>query len=287
MVLQSLINPFKVKKKPWQMFFTGFLYAAVGLLLAYLVFKDIAGILMVFLIVFATIPSLYVTIKNEEELDIQYGKEWFLLKEHGKVLIFLMFLFAGICTSLALLYVVLPSTITSSVFQVQEKAIMNVNQNVMQGTITGNVAKFDLFIKIFINNTKVLFFCLLFSFLYGIGSIFILTWNASVIATAMGSLIKTEIAKTASAMGWPLISSYVSVTAFSIVRYMTHGVFEIAAYFVAGLAGGIISIALIKHNFQDDKIFIDALDLILLSLGLLLVGSIVEVYVTPMLVASL
>jgi len=55
-----------------------------------------------------------------------------------------------------------------------------------------------------------------------------------------------------------------------------------AAYFVAGLAGGIISIALIKHNFKEDKVFIDALDLILISLGILVVAGFVEVFVTPL-----
>ena len=64
---------------------------------------------------------------------------------------------------------------------------------------------------------------------------------------------------------------------------MTHGLFEIAAYFVAGLAGGIISIALIKHDLTNDQVLIDALDLVLISLGLLMVASIVEVYVTPLL----
>ncbi len=63
---------------------------------------------------------------------------------------------------------------------------------------------------------------------------------------------------------------------------MTHGLLEIAAYFVAGLAGGIISIALIKHNLENDKVLVDALDLVLLSLGILLIAGLVEVYVTPL-----
>ena len=276
MVLESLLNPFSLKKRPWEVFIAGFLYSIIGMVLSYLVFKEIAGILMVFLVVMATIPVLYTTIKNEEELDLKYDKEWILLKEHTKVLIFLMFLFFGITFAFVLSYVFLPTTMVSNIFFWQEKAILNVNN-----TVQGGAVQFSFFIKIFINNLKVLFFCLVFSLLYGTGSIFILTWNASVIAAAMGNLIKLELAKTASLIGFASISTYFSAATFSFFRYMTHGFFEIAAYFVAGLAGGIISIALIKHNLQDNRVLADALDLILISLGILLIAAWMEVYVTP------
>jgi len=126
-------------------------------------------------------------------------------------------------------------------------------------------------------------FCILFAFLYGAGAIFILTWNASVIAAAMGNIFKTELAKTASFVGFSNIATYFNVATFSFFRYMTHGLLEIVAYFTAGLAGGIISIALIKHNLQEERVLIDALDLVLISVGLLLVAGFIEVYITPLL----
>ena len=282
MVLESLFNPFTLKKKPWEMFFGGFIYSIVGLVLSYLVFREVAGILTVFLIVIATLPMLYVTIKREEELDLKYNREWKLLKEHTKVLIFLMFLFFGIVTALVLSYVFLPSGVVNAVFGLQEKAIINVNR-ILHGNITGGFAQFNLFVNIFVNNLKVLFFCVVFSFLYGTGAIFILTWNASVIATAIGNLIKTELAKTASLVGLPSMSAYFGVAAFSFFRYMVHGILEISAYFVAGLAGGIISIALIKHNLKEERVLLDAFDLILVSFGILLSAAVVEVYITPIL----
>ena len=95
------------------------------------------------------------------------------------------------------------------------------------------------------------------------------------IATAMGNVVKLSIEK----------GLFISIL-YAIGRYMTHGVFEIAAYFVAGLAGGIISIAIIKHDFGSDKfihVLTDSIDLIVLSLVMLVVGAIIEVYVTPVL----
>ncbi len=281
MVLESLFNPFLIKKKPWEMFLAGFIYSVIALFLSFLVFSEGASLLMVFLIVLSTLPLLYTTIKNEEELDLENNTEFFLLREHSKVLVFLMFLFMGITVALSLLYIVLPSSTTSTVFNLQQNAISNVN-NVIQAQVTGEVTKTDLFSRIFLNNLKVLFFCLIFSFLYGTGAIFILTWNASVIAAAVGGLVKNEIANTASIIGFTSLSSYFGIATFSFLRYMTHGFFEIASYFIAGLAGGIISIALIKHNLKNDRVLIDSLDLVLISLGLLIIAGVIEVYITPL-----
>ena len=187
---------------------------------------------MVFLIVIAALPAVYTTIKNEEELDVGNPKESSILKEHTKVITFLVFLFLGVTTALSVSYVVLPHDTVSSVFSLQEKAIVNVN-NYVQGDVT----KLDIFVRIFTNNLKVLFFCLLFSLLYGTGAIFILTWNASVIATAIGALVKGELAKTATLMGLSSLSSYFGAATFGFFRYMSHGILEIIAYFIIGLAG--------------------------------------------------
>ena len=282
MVLESLLNPFQLKKRPWDLFIVGMIYAAVALFLSYFVFRDGAGLLMVFLIVLATVPTLYTIIKNEEEIDLIYDKEIFMLKEHTKVIIFLLSLFMGITFALVLSYIFLPTEVVDSVFSLQQNAIANVIQTVNNDLVlTGDITKISLFGNIFINNIKVLFFCLVFSFLYGTGAMFILTWNASVIATAMGTLIKNELGGMAHLVGLPYLSAYFSAATFSFFRYMTHGVIEIAAYFISGLAGGIISIALIKHNLKEDKVLVDALDLVLISLGFLLVAAFVEVYITP------
>jgi len=56
------------------------------------------------------------------------------------------------------------------------------------------------------------------------------------------------------------------------------------AYFTAGLAGGIISIAVIKHDFGSKKfthVLIDSLDLIVISLVILLIAAFIEVHITP------
>jgi len=276
MVLDSLFNPFAVKKKPWEMFLAGFIYSIIGLIMSYMVFEKIAGILTVFLIVLATLPLLYTTIKKEEELELKYKKEWKLLKEHTKVIVFLTMLFLGITAALSLAYVFLPTEMTNTIFSLQKESIIATNSNVQ-----GNATQFGFLSRIFLNNLRVLFFCVIFSFLYGTGAIFILTWNASVVATAIGNFFKTELAKSASLVGLPFISNYFGTASISILRYLTHGVLEMVSYFVAGLAGGIISIALIKNNLEKKRVLLDASNLVLISLGILVVAALIEVYITP------
>jgi len=271
MVIESIISPWKAEKKPYEVFFVGFFYSSIALLLGVWVFQQQASLIMVFLTVMACLPLVYNVIKLEEQKDREIVKESLLLKEHAKALSVFILLFLGVTISFVVWYLILPKSLVQTVFSVQTKTIANINSQV-----TGNtIVQFSLFKKIFLNNIKVLVFCILFSFIYGAGAIFILIWNASVISAAIGNFIRSNIHL-----------GYFQVAPLGILRYMTHGSLEILAYFIAGLAGGIISISLIKHDFSSKSfqhILTDSVDLILLSIGVLLLAGIVEVYITPIL----
>ena len=92
MVLESLLNPLKAERKPWEMFFIGFLYSSIAILLSLWIFRDQASLVMVFFTVMACVPIVYNTMKLEESKDLVISKEKVLLKEHNKAIIFLMFL---------------------------------------------------------------------------------------------------------------------------------------------------------------------------------------------------
>ena len=216
----------------------------------------------------------------EEEKDDTIASEKTLLKEHSKALLFFLFLFFGALIAFTLWYLVLPASITTLAFSTQTTTITNLNQQ-----ITGNVISSTLFAKIFLNNLKVLIFCILFSFIYGFGAVFILTWNASVIGVALGNFIKSHLSTFASEVGFPQVSSYFYGVSLSLARYMVHGIPEIIAYIIGGFAGGIISVAVIRHQAGTKKffhIFADAADLIFISIGFLLLAAVIEVWLTPM-----
>jgi uncharacterized membrane protein SpoIIM required for sporulation len=273
MVLESLVNPFTAEKKPWELFFLGFLYNTIAVFLSLWIFSTHASLVMVFLTVIACIPLIYSTIKQQEEYDVHAEKESTIMKEHTKVIIFLILLFLGIMLSVAFWYSVLPNPQHENLFNIQTKTIETINQQV-----TGNfIDTSSLLFKIFLNNLKVLMFCLLFAFFYGVGAIFILTWNASVIGVAIGNFIRVNIARQ---------SGYFVVVPLAIFRYMIHGIFEIGAYFIAGLAGGIISVAVIRHEFgtkRFERVLLDSVDLILIAVLLLIMAAVIEVFLTPFL----
>jgi uncharacterized membrane protein SpoIIM required for sporulation len=282
MVLESLIFPLKAEKRPWEMFFIGFLYSTVAVFLSLWIFEKQASFIMVFLTVMACVPIMYNTMKLEEDKEMKIKEEKTLMKEHTKAIAFFMFLFTGIAISTVVWYVVLPSDTVAYLFQKQIQTITDINNQV-----SGNlVASITLFIKILFNNMKVMVFCLIFSFIYGTGAIFILTWNATVIGAAMGSFIRSNIGAYAATAGLTKISGYFHAVSLGILRYYIHGIAEILAYFYAGLAGGLISVAIIKRDANTKNFMgflVDTSDLLLVAITFLLLGAVLEVYVTPLL----
>lgn len=282
MVLESLMFPLSAEKKPWEMLFIGFLYSTVAIFLSLWIFEKQASFIMVFLTVMACVPIMHNTMVVEEDKETKIKDESKLMREHTKAIAFYLFLFFGIALSTVLWYVVLPTDTITYLFQKQVQTITDINNQV-----SGNlVASISIFLKILFNNMKVMVFCLIFSFIYGAGAIFILTWNATVIGTAMGSFIRSHLSTYALAAGIPKIASYFQAVSLGLMRYSIHGIPEVLGYLYAGLVGGIVSVALMRKNINSRNIMnvlVDTSDLLLLSLAFLLLGAILEVYVTPFL----
>lgn len=268
MVLEALINPIKAEKKPWEMFFIGMIYASIAVVISISVFKELSSIIMIALTAMASIPLIYGAINLEEKKDLEIDDERILIKEHGKALSFFVFLFLGFTIAFALWYIFLPADMTSTVFSAQTNTISQINNHV-----TGNMYSLSsAVLMIFMNNFKVMMICLLFAFFYGFGAIFILTWNASILATVIGDLIRNSASSYAI---FPLV----------LAKYLIHGIPEILAYFTVGLAGGIISIAVIRHDYTSPKfkhVVGDSLDLVMISIVLLFIAAVVEVSISPL-----
>jgi uncharacterized membrane protein SpoIIM required for sporulation len=277
MVLESIITIESAEKRPWNLMLYGFLFSSVAILLALWVFASQASIIMVFFTVLACAPLVYLTIQSEEHRDIVSENELALLNYHRKTIQFLMFLFIGMTFAFAFWYTMLPQTTVNNLYSIQTQTILSINNRV-----SGNfIESLTLFSDILFNNFKVLIFCIIFSLIYGFGSIFILTWNASVIGTAMGNLIKVNFA----AVGGMLLgANYWKSVSLGFLRYFVHGLPEIAAYFIGGLAGGILSVAVINRDIQSrrfERILFDTSQLVLISLLFLVIAAFIEVYITP------
>lgn len=284
-MLELLINPKRAQGKSWEMFFIGFVYATLSIILAKFVFGSdpvLSKYMGIFIITFSVIfslPFVYYTLKIEEKKDLQYDDESKLLREHSKAIFSFLWLFLGFMLAFSLGYMILPGG--ESMFRAQIETFCQINrpnsfndcvtQYGLEGSIrltgaaTSNTVRL---ISIFSNNIYVLIFTIIFSLLFGAGAIFILSWNASVIAAAIGIFIKSNISQLPT----------------GVLRYMIHGLPEIAAYFVAALAGGILSVSVIRHDTNSEKfwsIVEDALLLVIIAMVILLISAIIEVFITP------
>ncbi len=289
MVIESLMNPKRAEKRPWALFFIGFLYASAAAFISLWVYKQYSSLVMVSLTVVAALPLVYRAFKHEERVDTLIDKETKLMIHHSKTLSFLLFMFLGFVVAFSLWYLILPSESTSILFKSQTETIYSINN-----AASGNYFVLDNapehFSIIFLNNIKVLMFCIFFAFFYGAGTIFILAWNASVIGAATGSFVKTALATDLAKFGSLGVFNYISSYSLGFFRYAIHGIPEIAAYFIGGISGGIISVAMINHDIETDKfktIMMDALDLFMLSILVLFIAAAIEVYVTPALISGL
>jgi uncharacterized membrane protein SpoIIM required for sporulation len=125
------------------------------------------------------------------------------------------------------------------------------------------------------NNTQVMFLFFILSVLFGAGAIFILAWNASVIAVFVGILAN----KLVPALGAPM--AYVYGVGAGLGSIALHGVPEIAGYFFAGVAGGILSVGLLREKFMSKEfkeMAKDSLIWIGIGEGLIILGAFLEAF---------
>jgi uncharacterized membrane protein SpoIIM required for sporulation len=265
------------------MFFVGAFYSSLSLLLVGWIFSrdavlsQYSGILVVTFTVMFSIPFIYYTLKLEENKINPKTGTFALINEHRNALLAFLFLFMGFVVAMSFWYILL-NPVNSFKPQIETFCLINKPSQfqdcAMQYGIkkpslsTGYSTSTDHLLLIFTNNIYVLIFTLIFSLVFGAGVIFVLVWNASVIAAAVGIFSKSSL----------------SALPLGITRYMIHGIPEIGAYFIVAMAGGLVSVAVIKHEFGTEKfweVLQDSLNLIILSIVVLFIAAVMEVFLTP------
>jgi stage II sporulation protein M len=236
-------------------------------------------LLVTFTTIFS-IPFIHSFIRIAEVDSMGEDKKSRLFAEYSRALFALLFLFLGFLVAFSFWYIILPQDWVVTNFHSQIEKFCAVNGESMQQClsqygissegITAHVVSGmqDVYL-IFMNNLYVLFFTLVFSLTFGAGAIFVLAWNASVISVAIGMMARTNFAE----------------FYMPFLMYMFHGIPEIAAYLVIALAGGILSTALIRRDLRrgNFKIAVNVAILFAISVLLLLVAALIEVYITPVL----
>ncbi|MBU1252271.1 MAG: stage II sporulation protein M [Nanoarchaeota archaeon] len=284
-MLESLINPSRLEKGPIKMFFIGIVYASLSLLLVKWFFSgdsvlsQYSGMIVVTFCVMFSLPFFYYIIRQEEDEDEKVFGVLGVWRIHKDAIFSFMWLFMGFIVAFSFWFIVLQD---STLFNAQIETFCSINslgtvQSCVEGysfaareVITGSTTNGIRFISIIENNVYVMIFTLLLSLIFGAGAIFVLAWNASVIAAAVAIFTDHTL------KGIPL----------GISRYMIHGLPEISAYFITALAGGIFGVGVLRNGFRGKRfvhVFENVLILLFIALIILVLSAAIEVYITPLL----
>jgi len=275
MVLEVLINPKKAEDKPWHIVFVSFVYSFIAIFFAHSMFPAESSILSIALITIIFIPffqRLFVIEEKKEKVAARHLMQGNLFSRHKKIIYVFSAFFLGVIIAMSFIFIFFPQF--NDVFNVQAETMTSLGYNNQQATGQITEAQSYSFYRFFENNTKVMMLVFVLSVLFGAGAIFILAWNASIIAIYIGYFVQTLTNK-----GMAATTAYLYGLPVGLATIALHGVPEIAAYFFAGLAGGILSVGIMREklggkNFH--KIFIDALVFLAVAELLIFAAALLE-----------
>ncbi len=257
MVLERLVSLKVAIKQPVWMFIIGGIISISCLTVSFLIFQNSVGLLANLLITIAMTPFMLNLIRYEEARDeslMKSRKDLNFVQRHGDILKIYTAFFCGMILTLSILYIILPESFSQKLFSDQINEIT---------AIRGKMASPDTFFNIITNNVSVLLLSFLFSFLFGAGAVFILSWNAAVLATAIGTLAKEF--------------GGIKALPMAILPFFPHGSLEILAYFIGGIAGGLVSVAVTRRKSLGFLFVVkDSLKLMAVSIVLLVFAGLLE-----------
>jgi uncharacterized membrane protein SpoIIM required for sporulation len=276
-ILLSLLKGDRSNPPWWRLFLASYIFTIISAFLAYKIFHPYESISMVFFTVLALAPFMYNLISNEEfKGEHLHPRQFF--SEYGHLFKIMAILLLGVTTGFLVLYLSTSVEVSQDLFEIQTGIV---KEHYTEIAAQGNAidcktqqvfTKNERFTCYLQNNFQVLGISLLLAFMFGFGAITVIVWNASTLAVAMGNFFVERITYGTSA----------SILTWSYVRYFIHGIPEILAYLTIGMAGGMLSMAIVNHKHRRAKvIFLYCLALIVLAILLIVFAGWVEAYITP------
>ncbi len=270
MVLEAIITPKNARANPWTIAVLAFIFVAIGVLSAdYLgIYKSILTITLVSIPAVPFVWRLFDFEEEETEKNIVLGSR--TIARHLPIIMVLSMLFIGLIAGFLAWYMFLPQDKLGEIFEVQINELRTI------GSISGNAIftvvdeKFlEIFEMLFFHNLGVLLIITVLALLYGAGSVFVFAWNASIIGAFIGHYARTVGAST----------SVLGSIGTSALGLLPHGSFELLAYLIAALAGGILSSAITREAHKTNTFMLvlhDSTKLAAVSIIFLAIGAFIE-----------
>ncbi len=270
MVLESILNPKQAEDRPWEIFLVSFIYTLISILFSLSIFPGQSSILSVAFLTIIFVPFFQKLFEIEEEKEDQAAERKIqgnLFVRHQKLIYSFSAFFFGIIIAMSFLFIFYADA--EPAFSLQTETLKS-----FSGSPSGSATENTDFVRFLLNNTQVMVMMFVLSLAFGAGAIFILAWNASVIAVYVGLLVRSFIE---SGLSSPV--AYLYGVPVGLGSIALHGIPEIVAYFIAGLAGGILSVGVLREKAMSrefKKIAFDALVLLLAAEFLVVVAAYVE-----------
>ena len=277
MVLEHLISNKRLERTPALTLALAFIFVSTAVLLTYYFYNIGSSMFVIELVVMPAIPFFLRFIMHEEkEHEVEACHRHSMLRIYKPIIELYGMFFIGVALSFAFWAAALPQDVSAKMFA-DQRAELGLLTGAGSSQFTYN--KFAEFSMVFSHNLGVLALMLIFAFLYSIGAVFLLVWNASLLGIFLEGFVRELI---------PLFSNF-GVLAFpaafslgtvkGLLMVLPHGVFEIPAFFVASIAGGILSVAL-EHRMYRKRGFVEMIEdvgkLVILAVALLAVAAFIE-----------
>lgn len=264
MVFEQLYSADFLHEHPLYGFILGVAYTILALFIALVIFPDDPALIAIGLISLFLIPSLSRLTDRTEVTDALLPNIGAFLKNTVPYVKVYVTIFFGIFFTFAFLSIMLPQLAASHLFSTQ------------LAIVKGNAAVFNtsLWWDLFTWNMQVLGLSFLLSLIAGNGAILFIAWNASVWGTIFGNLAKTAaVASTAN----PFI-----LFLLVILSVFPHTFLEGLSYMLSAISGTTLSTGLVREQLVSRNMWLVLkynLLLLLLAIGVLAVGMVVETFV--------
>lgn len=268
MVLESLFSAKKIEKNPWDMLILSVIVTLVCIYISYIIFPEYAGIIMPLLVTVAMTPIIFMVFRIDEGFEsatVKHQIEKTFWDRHDETLIIFTMFFIGNLLAVFFVAIIVPESFFITSFSQQIDTINIINPST--GQMLGSVIESNVLKIITFNNMKVMIFSFILSFLIGTGALFILSWNASILAVYLATFVREGL--------------YHDFMLKSI-GIAPHAPIEIVSYFLAGIAGGILSVGIIREKLKSKAfklVFKDSLLMLALAFLAVIVGALIEVFI--------
>ncbi len=263
-MIELLISPKRARREPWELVLLSAFFVSLAVVVN-LTIPSLTGGVVTFAMIPA-IPLIWTLLIREEKDDEKMAMlKTRSFRYHVPIIEVFAFFFLGATIAYMAWYAALATINPDSaeaLFSAQLKEIKVIGLSANE--VSGNIIRPAFALRVLEHNLTVLAFMFIFTLVYGIGSVYLLLWNASIIGVFVGMKL--------TQLGVPGMLH-------SVLSILPHGMLEVTAYFLASIAGGILSFALMhEHHKREEFKFIltDVALITIAAVAALVIAAVLE-----------